>query len=332
MLFSNIETFRTYADSNSGIRLAAIKNSIDHATSKYIVPAIGSTYYEYLLTQLDATPSAEESKLIDKLRKALASLTLYEYSFITEVQLSDKGLRRGHEESLPGAFKYQVQEYRKSVIERGFMQLDEALEYLEKMAKDSDAVTWVDSDHFQEYTELFIKNGSDFRKVMSQILFPRRFYTLLRSNILSIQRLTIRNLITSPLYAVLLEKNQESDPDFTAEEKELLFMLKSAIAHMAISKGASSIISAMDENGIHLLSNSSESSNAAGKRTASGVSLLNHLIDGHEASAKDWMDAAVQYLDEVASDSVFPEWFTYKQSLLQQPETTSNNYAGAFGM
>lgn len=332
MLFQDIQTFNNFADSNSGIRWVAIKNSIDHATSKYIVPAIGLTYYEHLLAQIAATPSAEETKLIEKLRKALASLTLYEYSFITEVQLSDKGLRRGHEDSLPGAFKYQVQEYRKSVIERGFMQLDDALEYLEQMAKDSNAAVWIGSDHFQEYTELFIKNGSDFRKVMSQILFPRRFYMLLRTNILSIQRLTIRNLITSPLYAVLLEKNQESDPDFTTEEKELLFMLKSAIAHLAIANGASSIISAMDENGIHLLSNSSESTNAAGKRSASGVPVLNHLIDSHQSSAKNWMDAAIQYLDEKASDSVFPEWFSYKQSLKQTAETPPNNYNGVYGM
>lgn len=330
LLYANIASFLTYTDINSGVRFESVKPSIIHATTKYIIPAIGEHYYTYL-TELD-NPTDKESTLLDMLRRALGSFTLYEYSFITEVQLSDKGMRRGHDDSLPGAFKYQVQEYRKTVIERAFMQLDEALAFLESMAKDNEADEWVDSDFFKEYTDLFIKNGNDFKRVLNQCQFPRRFYVLLRSWIKNVQVLSIRKLITPELYDALMEKNQEADPDFSVEEKELLFRLNSCIAHFAVARGAAAIISAMDENGIHVLANSSESTNAAGKRSAAPNSVLNHVIESYNKTAQDWLDAAIEYLDEKATASVFPEWFAYKQTLSEQVVDPCKTFNGVFSM
>lgn len=327
-LFDDIATLKQFADLNSAVRYQAIKPSILHATTKYLIPAIGNEYYTYLLT----SDSAGDVDLIKKLRTALASLVMYEYSFITEVQMTDAGLRRGHDDSLPGAFKYQVQEFRKALIERGFTALDDALQLLETMAKDDEASTWVSSTHFTDYTALFIKNGSDLHSVMNQVLYPHRFYILLRSWIKNVQQLAVKKLITPSLYTALLQKNQSSDPQFSTEEKELLELLKAGIAHLAVARGASAIINQMDENGIHILSSSSESTNALGKRSASPAELLNHLIGSYEKTARDWFDAAIEYLDEKASTTVFPEWYNYKQSLTSQPECDSNNYNGIFSI
>ncbi len=335
MLFNTIAQFNEYSDSLEGIKFVAIKPSIEHAEKKFIIPLISKALYDDLNTKAIAnTLAGDDLTLVQHLRGALASLTQYLYIPIVEVQLSDKGTRRGNSEQQPSAYKYQVENLRKAVLERGFEYLEEALEFLNETSKmDGKFDLWKDSAEYTAFRSLLIPTGKELADLYSSIRYPRRLYILLRSEMFNVQELTIAECITSTLYDALLVKNKTASPAFTAEETQLLVYLKKAIAHLTIARGISSIVATMDENGVHVLSSTTDGSTSMSKRAPATDTIIQNISLNAESAGLAWLDKATAYLTATATASIFPSWYTKVQaeSIATAPLDNST-YRGSFSM
>jgi hypothetical protein len=331
MFFKTIEEFRGCIEANAGIDLLSITPSIKAAELKFLKPLLGAGYYDSLSIRYnaDAIILAEETELVEHIQNAIANLALYLYVPIGEVQITDAGMRRGDGESSPGAYKYQVKELQKALLERGFEYIELVLEHLDQTP--STFVEWFNSDAYNNYRKAFIRNGSEFEQLYSSIRFPRRMYTLLRTTMLNLQALTIATTIGEGTYLELVSEYLEEEPTFTIEESQLLAYLKPAIAHLTISRGIAHIIATMDENGVHVLTQFNDTTTDTGKRAPASNVHLNMLINEAKSVGEAWLTKAVTYMNTVASETVFPTYYAVI-SVADVPADQNDEMSGIFGM
>lgn len=331
MLLKNSADFNQYSDALAGINFNSITPSIKQAELRYIVPIIGNALFDDLNTKHNgAGATGKDAVLLTKLNTALSSLVLYLYAPITEVQLSDKGLRRGHSEAMPGAFKYQVQEYRTAILDRGFEALEDAIRYLEANA--SDFTLWTASPEFTLYRSLLIRTGDELHQYYSGIKYPRRLYTLLQSTMYNVQELFLKPAL-GEVYTDIMALQSMASPDYSEEQIELLKSLKRCIAHHTIAQGLPQILATMDENGVHVLTIGVDSTHSQSKRVSASDNHLSLIVSSATATANAWFDAAKDYLNATATADIFPSWYAKLQAEAQAISMTDNcTSSGAFSM
>jgi hypothetical protein len=331
MFFKTIDEFRGCVEANAGIDLLSLTPSIKAAEIKFLKPLLGAAYYDSLTIryETDTITLDSEEELVVHIQNAIANLALYLYVPIAEVQITDAGVRRGDSESAPGAYKYQVKELQKALLERGFEYIELMLEHLDESP--ATFVEWFESDAYKNYRKAFIKSGTEFEQLYSSIRFPRRMYTLLRTTMLNLQELTIATTIGEGTYNELAEAFQEEDPAFSDWEIQLLAYLKPAIAHLTVARGIAHIVATMDENGVHVLTQFNDTTTDTGKRAPASNVHLNMLINEAKSVGEAWLTKAITYMNSVASATVFPDYYAVI-SVADVPADQNDEMSGIFGM
>lgn len=301
MLLKNKADLNKYAEANQSLKYETVRPSIDTAETEFLIPVIGRTQYDILDAGWNADPvslNAIQTDLLVKAQKALASYTLYEYTPFAEVQISDAGLRTNRTENNPGAFKYQVENLRNGLLSRAHKYLEEMLEHLEKnigLYPD-----WGNSKEFNKYRSLFITTGGEFKEHYPNLEHPRQLYLKLLPSFYLIEELTISPSIGDDFYKSLKAKSVQTNPTFTAYEKELLEFLKKAIAYLTITNGIPQLNVRIDNNGISILNQNTDTSTSASKRKSAEDNHLAMLIKNTYEMGQRWLSKAVAYLNENA--------------------------------
>lgn len=330
MYFTSIAEFNTYSDALAGLSFLSVKPSIEHAERRFLLPILGEGLYQDLQTKFTAnTLSGKDQILFKKLQLALSSLTLYLYAPISEVQLSDNGLRRGHSEQMPGAFKYQVQEYRKAMLERGFEALEDAIAYLNANA--ADFSLWTNAPEFLSFRQLFIRTGSELQQYFTGIRFPRMLFLLLRSSMFNVQELTLAPAISTNIYKGLCSKYTSAAPNFTAEEKQLLDYVCRSLAHLTVARGLPVVVATLDEHGASILTGGEDAGSHNSKRAPASNYHLDNITKMAEDAGITWLDKAVDYLNTTASNSVFTSWYNAMQAATDTA-TDNSTRGGSFSL
>lgn len=336
MLFNitNSAEFTQLVEVNEGINYLNLKPSMEMAHTKFLKPILGTAFLAVIEAYYSAPapPNTIIAEVLAKAQLALANLTLYLYVPIAEVQFTDAGIRRGSSDSLPGAYKYQVKELQRAYLERGFHYLEEMIACLDTHVADSTLNTWTTSEEFKQYRSLLITSGAEFEKLFTTIRYPRRMYTLLQSTMYNTQELVIQKSISKGVYDQLLQSLADSDHTLTVYEKELLKCLKQALAHLTVGKGIVALIATMDENGIHVLSNNMDATTDTSKRVSASENVLDVMIKDAIATGEAWLTKAVEYLNSVASVSIFPDWYTLMNTEVEAPTSINSNLSGSFSM
>lgn len=333
LFFKNHAEFISGIEANTSLAWPSIQPSIETAQIRFIKPIIGTTLYESLLTEVQDTEvdslTNEKKQVVVRIQKALRRFALYIYIPIADVQLSDKGVQRADSDKFKSAYKYQYENLSKAQLDMGFELLEDLIDYLDAHA--SDYSTWTNTDEYKSFKDLFIKTGAEFQRNYSAIRYPRRMFLLLRTAMLTTQATIIRDAITPTIYDALLAKNKLATPNFTDQEQNLLLKLKPAIAHFTVARGLPSILTIMDENGLHVLGTNSDSASSLSNRTSASDSIIATSIKSAENVAIQWLDQAIDYIKSVASNSVFPSWYTAHLNEVQAPEF-NETASGSFSM
>lgn len=302
-------TFNNYGDASSSIRFEAIKTSLHHATRKYLMPVLGTSYATHLQSILDGsytgTPSNEELQLIELLRTAIHPLTMHEYIPITDAIITDGGVRRGASDQMPSAFKYQTEAVTKAYLDRGYLALEDAIAYLINMAQNGQASIWQsDTTTNIGQKSLFVRSGSELALIASTLRYPHRMHTLIRSSLWDVQTLTLKPVLHSGVYTDLLTKHI-AGTSMSPDEELLFSLIKKAQAHFAIANAIPSLSATLDEHGIHVLSNNSEPSSSVGKRTTAPPLHIDAIIASYRHLAQSYLDTAIALLSDT-TNTLYP--------------------------
>ena len=307
-----------YTEVNYGNRFPSLQPSIITAQDEYLRPLLG-TYLDYLIAQVNATPTTEEADLLALLRPALADISIYLYIPIGDVTVTENGIRRAETDKEKTAYKYQLQNAQAAYIKRGLIGLEKAIAYMHANA--TNYTNWTADASYQRYLSLFIKNGTELQNHVSALPMPMRMYMLLRSTMYNVQELTIRPAVTDAIYEDL--QTAISNASLSPEQTKLLGYLQSALAHFTIMQGVPQLVAKLQEDGISIIGENGETSNS--NRKQANDNQLNSYINTNRAIATQWLDRAIDYINKTATASIFPTWYATQQAAATQPTTPPVN-------
>lgn len=270
----------------------------DTAGEHYIKPALGATLYDALQTAYtNNTLSPLQAKLLKKVQKPLAAFAVIDDAGIMNILITDSGFRQQVTESQPAAMKWQFNEGVNSLKTRAYNSMEELYNFL---LTNKTELAWSDADR----KKFLITNGLDFTEYYT-LFQPLRTYHLLKGSMTKAEDKYVKPLIGDTFFSSLKTLANPS-----TEEKEVIRLLKLAVAHLTIKHACETLPIRKWDGGFTVL-------NAAADRDAYESSQGNApdaLVETERKAAdrdgQDYLKQAVAYLNEKASNTVFASFFS----------------------
>jgi len=184
--------------------------------------------------------TAAQVKLLPYLRRALALLSLYEYSKVNDIQMSEAGLMRVENENMRSAYRYQINEYRDFFLTQGYEAIETMLEFLTLNSSDYEA--WEESPARSRHMSILLNTASAFRRAYS-LSISRHTYEIVRPLIEDLESFALVSFLGKPQYEALLDNFNT-----TTLEDQLIEMLRRSVANSTIQE-------ALRRNWVHVKGN-----------------------------------------------------------------------------
>lgn len=242
MIFNTIQELKTYAGGqvNAKVSLDYLTPSYQQARDKHLERYLGDAFLDHLeakaKTEAAPAPTAAEVVMIGHVASALALLTLYEWSFTSSVQHGSEGMVRIESETVKGAYKYQLAEYRAWSLSAGLTALDNAMRYCQANA--AQFSSWTNSEAAEYHRAVLIRDARTMRSVHN-LVSDRNAYEALRPLMLDLQGFLFCDLVGPPQLDRILA-SIESPSEVTATkalEDKLRKLMSRVLAAFAVSEG-----------------------------------------------------------------------------------------------
>lgn len=328
MLFKSTAELQQYTEVNSHVNFASLQASIRRAEKELLVPVFGIPFLNDIDGKYNAdTLSSAETNLLKAMQAALAPFAMLLYIPKADVSVTDGGVRRMETEMAKTAFQYQVTSLKKAYEEETASALEYLIEYLE--LNKADFPVWTASEAFLKYRGLFIKTGGQFNEYFTTAA-PWRNFLFLRPLMADIEQTLIKVQLGDAFFAALKEKEKTVLPLYSADEQQLLELVKKVIAYKTIAEAIARQVVRIDGTGISIIS-AGGSNDAESVRGGVSDNQLSHLRTTTLSWAETWLSKLSKFLQAKASTIVFPEYYTWQQSK-QQFDNHPCEAQGLFGM
>lgn len=330
MLFKDNTKLSEYASFKGFIEFYAIKRTLRSIERNHIVKLIGSSLYNSLDTALAGVGNENDlsdanKKLLHECRNVIGPYLGYYYAPIAEISLSASGARRSETDSEKTAYQYQVTKFRQAELLEAEIASELLLQFLEENR--SSYAQWVESAEFKKYRSLFIQTASDFNDQYNTASPYRNFWAM-RWKMVDVEAQQIKPKLGDALYNALKAKLAASTVTLSNKEKELLVMLKKAIAYYTVAFALPHLTVRLDDNGLTVVETGGTNSNDNNNRTGADANRLSVLINEAISSAQSWMDMAITYLKTNATD--FPLYTVVVEDT--SLPTGNEDLQGSFGL
>jgi hypothetical protein len=296
-------------------------NFINNATSypdfaqaeeKYLLPLIGQELYDVVVAFSAAAPvDTTDQELLKKCRAVVVPLAYLIDLPTIQVQITDAGLRNLSTENLQSAHRWEYNEVRELLMDKGAMAIDALLKFL--FAHAADYGEWTSSQEYEQARELIFKTGEEFDRFF-RTGQPHRVFWELRPLIREVEDFHISSAIGEEFYKALKE-----DPAPTDEEKKALELIRKSVAQTTIVKAIEKLSVKITDKGftIQLSAGSADASNSGDKEAKDNQ--LSMLYNSCERSGDSYLVQLKEYLNKNASVNLFQLYF--ESALYQAPNT-----------
>jgi hypothetical protein len=303
-------------DNLSQVLMAAsinVSNSIENwfpyigeAQETFIKPVLGDTLYQQL--QETANPIVREPEqkpvdthlfdLLEMIRKPLALYALWLGADEFGVSISSQGIQVIETPTHKTAPQYRVQNLKENWIRRANTSLDLVLKFLDEHKEYYPGYEQQDAD-------LFIRGTLEFNSEVD-IRESRRVFVSLKPVIRSVEKKYIRPTLSAELFDEL--KNAwKSDDDLTTAQLVLLDFIRPALAHLTMARALLEISIDILDWGIFDTAGNTFA-NVSSKQ-ASNKDRISIMAEANQKDGESELKALQQYLDETASEDVYPAYF-----------------------
>ncbi|MEL6971565.1 MAG: DUF6712 family protein [Bacteroidota bacterium] len=204
------------------------------AAEKYIIPWVGQTLWDNLVSGVDdedLTP--EETILLPYVQRSLAWFTIHEYRNVGEVTVSDVGYMRQETETQKTAYQNQVNNHSRYSIEIAYQALEVMLTHMES-ATAGTYTDWEGTDENARNREAFINTARDFQIAYSTRI-SRFVMETMRGLMIDVEEFSMVPLLGTPFFEEL--KTAIDDKTVTAVQKTLIKKVQKAIAAFTVEEG-----------------------------------------------------------------------------------------------
>ena len=305
-LIDNLSQVLTAASINVSNSIENWFPYIDEAQETFIKPVLGNALYDQLqgMMAIDPVPAddgTEEGKLAELLgmiRKPLALYALWLGADEFGVSISSQGIQVIETPTHKTAPQYRVQNLKENWIRRANTSLDLVLKFLDEHKEDYPGFDPQDAD-------LFIRGTLEFNSEVD-IRESRRVFVSLKPVIRSVEKKYIRPTLSAELFDEL-KKAWQSDEPLTTAQLNLLDLIRPALAHLTMARALIEIsIDVLDWGIFDTAGNTF--ANVSSKQ-ASNKERIAIMVEANQQDGEAELKALQQFLDETASDDVYPAYF-----------------------
>jgi len=305
-LIDNLSQVLTAASINVSNSIENWFPYIDEAQESFIKPVLGNVLYDQLqdLMALDPVPpddgttEANLVKLIEMIRKPLALYALWLGADEFGVSISSQGIQVIETPTHKTAPQYRVQNLKENWIRRANTSLDLVLKFLDEHTEDYPGYDPQDAD-------LFIRGTLEFNSEVD-IRESRRVFVSLKPIIRSVEKKYIRPTLSAELFDEL--KNAwKSEDDLTPSQIALLDLIRPALAHLTMARALLEVSIDILDWGIFDTAGNTFA-NVSSKQ-ASNKDRIFIMVEANQRDGESELKALQQFLDEMASEEVYPAYF-----------------------
>jgi len=305
-LIDNLSQVLTAASINVSNSIENWFPYIDEAQESFIKPVLGNVLYNQLqdLMALDPVPpddgttEANLFKLIEMIRKPLALYALWLGADEFGVSISSQGIQVIETPTHKTAPQYRVQNLKENWIRRANTSLDLVLKFLDEHTEDYPGYDPQDAD-------LFIRGTLEFNSEVD-IRESRRVFVSLKPIIRSVEKKYIRPTLSAELFDEL-KVAWKSDDDLTSSQIALLDLIRPALAHLTMARALLEVSIDILDWGIFDTAGNTFA-NVSSKQ-ASNKDRISIMAEANQRDGESELKALQQFLDEMASEEVYPAYF-----------------------
>ena len=305
-LIDNLSQVLTAASINVSNSIENWFPYIDEAQETFIKPVLGNLLYNQLqdMMALDPGPPDEGTTtenlavLLAMLRKPLALYALWLGADEFGVSISSQGIQVIETPTHKTAPQYRVQNLKENWIRRANTSLDLVLKFLDEHKVDYPGFDPQDAD-------LFIRGTLEFNSEVD-IRESRRVFVSLKPIIRSVEKKYIRPTLSAEFFDEL-KTAWKSDDDLTTAQLVLLDLIRPALAHLTMARALLEISIDILDWGIFDTAGNTFA-NVSSKQ-ASNKDRISIMAEANQRDGESELKALQQYLDETASEDVYPAYF-----------------------
>jgi len=305
-LIDNLSQVLTAASINVSNSLENWFPYIDEAQETFIKPVLGDVLYDELQNTMNPDGLAPEGRPIDgrlvdllvMIRKPLALYALWLGADEFGVSISSQGIQVIESPTHKTAPQYRVQNLKENWIRRANTALDLVLKFLDEHKKDYPGFDPQDAD-------LFIRGTLEFNSEVD-IRESRRVFVSLKPIIRSVEKKYIRPTLSAELFDEL-KATWQSDEDLTISQISLLDLIRPALAHLTMARALLEISIDILDWGIFDTAGNTFA-NVSSKQ-ASNKDRISIMAEANQRDGESELKALQQFLDETASEDVYPAYF-----------------------
>jgi hypothetical protein len=269
----------------------------ESAGQTHLKPILGATLYDALDTAYnESTLTALQTSLLKKCRKPLVALAFIDDEGFQNVVMTDAGWRQAVTADMPAAFKWQVDRLISSLEKRASNAIEELYQFL---LENQVELAWSDSDR----KKYLITNGNEFNDCYS-LYHPLRTYSLLRPVMSKVEDKYVKPLIGDEYLA---ELKGLAAP--TTEEKEVIRLLRMAVAHLTIKHASETLPVRKWEGGFTVLNTTSDTQGGKSDQQPAAENLIALERSAADRDGQEYLKDAKRYLNKYASVAIFANYF-----------------------
>lgn len=291
------------------------------AEKVYIIPALGQEFYDELAEL--TTPNAKQTKLLEWLRIAVAEYADLLGGMRLFMHTSNAGKQVPQMPNMGPPSKWMTVTAIKQSIAKADLALESALQYLEK--NKADFPTWAGSDSYTVDHSLFLSSATELTKYFPAAKDSRRLYLSVRNYISTAQEFFLAPLIGEAQLAAWVTKMADPTLSPTPQEAQAWKLARYALAHQAL---AESIPYLNINEDWRLVSETDGIVNEG----VLDVARRQEMLANCQAKAEEYKNRFLNYVNSVASATVFTHYFTTVYLAPRVPRGTSieNNSSNSY--
>jgi len=320
--FNDAMDFKTYVGGavNTDFSMESIRPTIQTTMQSHILPIIGQQMVDSIHASISGTgvplgTGNEWPDLMPYILRPLGLLSLYEYLDIGSVMMGEGGLFRVESQEQKTAYKYQTNNYQRTLLTHGYNAIEDLIVYLR--GKDTTYPLYASADESKYNWSMTINLSRDWRRIYNRQM-DRYTFEAIRPILQDIEQLSLVPNISPGLYAQIIEQIQMDN--ISATNQALLPFIQKAVAAYTTLEATERHLIQIKGNRIIIVEELEPQSSR--KTTNPSGRELSVAHTHHQELAERYMAGLVQYLD--AHENDYPLYQAWVQERAA-PAVAANN-------
>jgi hypothetical protein len=311
-----------YVDVDQDLSLPSIQPDINDKETTVLVPLLGDTLYTDIETKYNANTSlsSPEEELLKLAQKVVVNLAMSEAIDSLTLSVNDNAITVGESNREKQPFRYQVENFRKQCLRRGYGAIEDLLKFL----SENTAVfpSWDETEVSNSTRQFFINSALDFQQY-EDIKANRTTFEALKPLMRDVENIALVQVLGETFMQEL--KTAVKDETIAGAELNLLVkFIRPALAKLVIADACDSLTVEIKGNGIVV-------NQVAGDESQS--TATEPLIDRKRIFAKRlgeyYLNKTREYLNATATELLFATYFNstlYVAPLTEEDAKPKNIY------